>query len=177
MQFYEQLRAQREARGYTRQEMADLLGISIGTYGHYEIGRRVPKIETMKKICGMLGIVIQPLFPVMVTVEIPAEHLQALRKVRDQVATELKDIRLRRAGMTVHDLLWETKPMINNLWAALEPVQKEWQAAMEITAEDYAEIPDGKSLGRITYRPEDLELLVSANKLYEEVLGLVFEET
>lgn len=54
--FNEQLRAAREARGYTQQQIADLMGIDKSTYCGYETGKRQPDVQKLKLICKILGV-------------------------------------------------------------------------------------------------------------------------
>lgn len=56
MSFNEQLRAAREARGYTQQQIADLMGIDKSTYCGYETGKRQPDVQKLKLLCKLLGV-------------------------------------------------------------------------------------------------------------------------
>lgn len=50
------LKALRENKGLTQQKMANKLGISRGTYAHYEINRREPDDATKLKIASFFGV-------------------------------------------------------------------------------------------------------------------------
>lgn len=52
----ERLKTLRENKQITQQEMADALGISRGTYAHYEISRREPDDATKLKIADFFGV-------------------------------------------------------------------------------------------------------------------------
>ena len=56
MSFNEQLRAAREARGYTQQQIADLMEIDKSTYCGYETGKRQPDVQKLKLLCKLLGV-------------------------------------------------------------------------------------------------------------------------
>lgn len=56
MSFKDQLRAAREARGYTQQQIADLMGIDKSTYCGYETGKRQPDVQKLKLLCNILGV-------------------------------------------------------------------------------------------------------------------------
>lgn len=58
MSFGENLRAARESKGYTQQQIADLMQIDKSTYCGYETGKRQPdmhKIKLLSKILGVSG--------------------------------------------------------------------------------------------------------------------------
>lgn len=56
MSFYENLRAARERRGYTQQQVADLMGLDKSTYCGYETGKRQPDVSKLKKLSKILGV-------------------------------------------------------------------------------------------------------------------------
>lgn len=56
MSFKDQLRAAREARGYTQQQIADLMDIDKSTYCGYETGKRQPDVQKLKLLCKILGV-------------------------------------------------------------------------------------------------------------------------
>jgi transcriptional regulator with XRE-family HTH domain len=53
---YNRLKAERIARGYTIQDMADRLGISKGTYSKKERGKLPLTIEDFAKITNILNV-------------------------------------------------------------------------------------------------------------------------
>lgn len=55
MGFSEQLRKARLSRGYTQQQVADLMGITKSTYCGYETGKREPDVPKIKKLAEILG--------------------------------------------------------------------------------------------------------------------------
>lgn len=56
MEFNVNLKKARESAGLTQQQVADRLGITKSTYCNYEIGKREPDVEKIKKIAKALGI-------------------------------------------------------------------------------------------------------------------------
>lgn len=56
MNFSVNLRRARESAGLTQQQVADEIGISKSTYCNYEIGKREPDVEKIKKIAKALKI-------------------------------------------------------------------------------------------------------------------------
>ncbi len=56
MTFGEVLRREREARGLTRDQLADASGVTFGSIHGYEIGRRAPSFANVVKLAGALGL-------------------------------------------------------------------------------------------------------------------------
>lgn len=56
MSFGSRLRSAREAKGYTQQSVADMLGISKSTYSGYETGKREPDVFRIKALSEVLDI-------------------------------------------------------------------------------------------------------------------------
>lgn len=56
MSFREKLRAARESRGYTQQQVADLMEIDKSTYCGYETGKRQPDVQKIKQLSKILGV-------------------------------------------------------------------------------------------------------------------------
>ena len=46
----------RKTRGYTQQQLADLLGVQRATISNYEIGRRSPHIKELARLAEILGV-------------------------------------------------------------------------------------------------------------------------
>lgn len=46
----------RKSRGYTQQQLADLLGVQRATISNYEIGRRSPHIKELARLAEILGV-------------------------------------------------------------------------------------------------------------------------
>lgn len=53
--FHKRLAALRKEKSMTQQEVADAINIARATYAQYEIGRREPDYETLKKIAHLLN--------------------------------------------------------------------------------------------------------------------------
>ena len=56
MSFAIKLREARENKGYTQQQVADLMQIDKSTYCGYEIGKRQPDVLKVKQLCKLLDI-------------------------------------------------------------------------------------------------------------------------
>lgn len=54
--FHERLNEIRTKQGYTAQQMADILGVSLRAYRFYEAGSREPNIESLVKIADTLNV-------------------------------------------------------------------------------------------------------------------------
>ena len=58
MEFHENLKAARKAKGYTQLQVAEMMGITQSSYSYYELGKRCPdvaKIKMMAKVLGVTG--------------------------------------------------------------------------------------------------------------------------
>ena len=56
-----QLRRVRRLRGYTQQELAQLVDVGSSSLGMYEQGRRNPKRETLRRLCEVLQVSLEDL--------------------------------------------------------------------------------------------------------------------
>lgn len=56
MSFAEQLKIARKNKGYTQEQVADIMGITKSTYCGYETGKRQPDVPKIKQIANILGI-------------------------------------------------------------------------------------------------------------------------
>lgn len=54
--FGKRLNEFRKAKGFTAQQMADRLNVSIRTYRNYESETTSPSLETLVKIANILGV-------------------------------------------------------------------------------------------------------------------------
>jgi transcriptional regulator with XRE-family HTH domain len=59
----QRIRAFRKLKGYTQNELADLLGVSIAILGAIERGTRKPDNKIINKISDVLGIEPEELLP------------------------------------------------------------------------------------------------------------------
>lgn len=50
------LKMAREIRGYTQEEAAKLIGISVDTLGNYERGKSYPDVPILRKIESIYGV-------------------------------------------------------------------------------------------------------------------------
>lgn len=56
MSFSENLRAVRERRGLTQQQVAEMMNLDKSTYCGYETGKRQPDVPKLKKLSRILGV-------------------------------------------------------------------------------------------------------------------------
>lgn len=53
----------RKEAGLTQKDLAEILGVAIGTIQQYELGKRQPRLEMINRIARALGIGIRRLYP------------------------------------------------------------------------------------------------------------------
>jgi transcriptional regulator with XRE-family HTH domain len=124
MEFSARLREQRIIAGFTQQQVAEKIGVDTTTYAHYESGRRKPDIAKLQTLCSIFNISIEEDFPLVHTVAYPSELLNTLSETKEQVTSELAALELKRKTLSSHDILWETRFLLDKLKAAIDPVQK-----------------------------------------------------
>lgn len=56
------LRNAREFKNYSQEYMAESLGVSQSTYGRWEKGEVLPKLDMLEKAAGILELPLQTLF-------------------------------------------------------------------------------------------------------------------
>lgn len=61
IQIGSKIKEARLSRNISQKKMAEKLGLSVSTYSNYENNYREPKLETIEKICDILGITIDEL--------------------------------------------------------------------------------------------------------------------
>lgn len=54
--FFQNLRAVRKSANLTQADMAQELSLTRSAYAYYELGRVQPSLNTLVKICGILGV-------------------------------------------------------------------------------------------------------------------------
>jgi transcriptional regulator with XRE-family HTH domain len=59
----EKMREIREKQGLSQQELADRAGVVKSTIYEAEVGRRIPRIQTLEKLADALGVEIVDLLP------------------------------------------------------------------------------------------------------------------
>lgn len=57
------IRAYRKLKGYTQQELAERIGVSVAVLGSVERGTRKPKSDLLGKIASTLQISVEELIP------------------------------------------------------------------------------------------------------------------
>lgn len=61
IQIGSKIKESRLSRNISQKDMAEQLGLSVSTYSNYENNYREPKLETIEKICEILGVTIDEL--------------------------------------------------------------------------------------------------------------------
>ena len=61
---FNRLEAAREARGWSRQELADAVGVHYQTIGYLERGEYSPSLTLALRLCEVLGCGVEELFAV-----------------------------------------------------------------------------------------------------------------
>ena len=56
MMFGKRLNETRKEKGFTAQQMADMLNVTIRTYRNYESGTSSPSLGTLARIADILGV-------------------------------------------------------------------------------------------------------------------------
>ena len=56
------IRARRKEKGLSREELAEMIGVSLNSIRFYEEGRRRPTIETLEKLAKALDVKMDDLF-------------------------------------------------------------------------------------------------------------------
>ncbi len=54
--FGKKLKMLREQHGFTQKELSDMLGVTAGTVGMWEQGRRTPPVATLKKVVDLMSV-------------------------------------------------------------------------------------------------------------------------
>lgn len=49
------IRAWRDQRGWTQEELAEMTGIQVSAISHFETGRRLPSFENLYRLCVQMG--------------------------------------------------------------------------------------------------------------------------
>lgn len=75
MSFPKKLREVREDKGYTQQELADVLHVSCGTISHYENGSREPGVETIIQLAAFLDVSTDYLMDIT-AINLPLKEIQ-----------------------------------------------------------------------------------------------------
>lgn len=76
--FGERIKQLRKNKGYTQQQLADLLGVSASAIGMYEQGRREPDNATLSKLCTAL--------------DTTTDYLIGLSSVDNDISQDVNDV-------------------------------------------------------------------------------------
>lgn len=101
------LRRLRESKGWTQQELADKIKISRGTYAHWEIDKRTPDLEMLKKLATLF--------------EVTLDYLADKEALQIIAFNEIDDYSLRIAKKIAR-LSEEKKKIMDDLATELERV-------------------------------------------------------
>lgn len=169
------LKERRLALKLTQQQVAEKIGVDTTTYAHYESGRRTPDIKRLQMLCILFEISIEDHFPLVRTLEYPPELLKTLSETKERVTEKLALLEAERNNTSPHDLLWKTRDLIDQLKKAIDPVQKIWEKTMDAPEMDLRGLPDGQTIMRVNYRPEDWLLLSESLQLQSKVINFMFQ--
>ena len=169
------LKERRLALKLTQQQVAEKIGVDTTTYAHYESGRRTPDIKRLQMLCILFEISIEDHFPLVRTLEYPPELLKTLSETKERVTEKLALLEAERNNISPHDLLWKTRDLIDQLKRAIDPVQKIWEKTMDAPEMDLRGLPDGQTIMRVNYRPEDWLLLSESLQLQSKVINFMFQ--
>ncbi len=172
MEFSARLREQRIIAGFTQQQVAEKIGVDTTTYAHYESGHRKPDIAKLQTLCSIFNISIEEDFPLVHTVAYPSELLNTLSETKEQVTSELAALELKRKTLSSHDILWETRFLLDKLKAAIDPVQKVWMDTFAAAEKDTT----SSEKGIMRYHPEDWHLLSESLNLQDRVIDFIFSD-
>jgi transcriptional regulator with XRE-family HTH domain len=103
----QRMRTKREQLGLSQQQFADMIGVSKGAVGQYDIGYTTPRPKRFERIAEVLG----------VTVEWLLTGNEAEEKVRAQTTNEMAALALLRA--IPHDRQASAIAMLQGLAAGL----------------------------------------------------------
>ena len=98
MSFPQRLKAARQASGYSQQEVARLLGVDKTTYCGYEIGRRQPDLNRLRRLAQLLEVSTDQLLELDPPSAVTPEEMGRIKKYRllDLHGQELSDIILNK---------------------------------------------------------------------------------
>lgn len=175
MELSDRLKERRLALRLTQQQVAEKIGVDTTTYAHYESGRRTPDIKRLRMLCALFEISIENHFPLVRTLEYPPKLLKTLSETKERVTEELAVLEAARDSISPRDLLWRTRALIDQLKIAIDPVQKIWEKTMDAPDMDLSGLPDGQTILRVNYRPEDWLLLSESLKLQSKVINFMIQ--
>ena len=111
MSFTQQLKAARQASGYSQQEVAQALGVDKTTYSGYETGRRQPDLPRLRRLAQILAVSADCLLELAPPEALSPEEIKRIKKYRllDLHGQELADMVLEKEydrmarPLAVHD--------------------------------------------------------------------------
>jgi transcriptional regulator with XRE-family HTH domain len=101
VQLATRLREIRELKGMTQEQVAIDLGVSEGTYRHWEAGRVVPLMDETPKVAKALGVTVSELFHGMVAVKFSDDDDMATKELYEMLAAKLRELPLPKRGCAV----------------------------------------------------------------------------
>jgi transcriptional regulator with XRE-family HTH domain len=82
--FAENLKAEREARGLTQQQLADGVGVTQGLVAQWENNQRTPSLKVAIRLARSLGVTVDGLLsPDELAAKVPPTPLKAVRVKRN----------------------------------------------------------------------------------------------
>lgn len=88
MEFGEILRRLREDKGLSQQELADLAGIQASAVSHFELGRRLPSFENIRRLADALKVTSDYLLGREVVREVAGPEAAALFRDYKELSAE-----------------------------------------------------------------------------------------
>lgn len=114
----ENLAAARKAAGYSRAQMAEMIGISSTSYFRYENNLRNPKIEVIKEMANILNCSVEFLVSGIGEKMAAESRAAALAALIEEYETKLLD-----ENDNINSLIY-TKGFLNGIKKALEIVEE-----------------------------------------------------
>lgn len=112
MNLGDRLKELRKKRKYSQEDLAKIIGINRGTYGQYEIGRRNPDYETLKKLAEFYGVT--------------TDYLLGLEKKEKEDSIDIKEaLKNKRATWGGQELTPEQREILTEFFTMIRDRIKE----------------------------------------------------
>lgn len=171
MELHERLKICRAENNYTQKEVADIIGVDVTTYAHYESGRRSPDIKRLQVLCNLFNISIEEHFPLIRNLQYPPEMIEDLKRCKKDVEDEFN--KLSHEDISKTDSFERTKCLLNKLKVYIEPVQKIWENTMSTPDMELDGLESGQTIARINFNPDEWQLLSDSIKLQSKLVAFM----
>lgn len=133
MNLGDRLKELRKKRKYSQEDLAKIIGINRGTYGQYEIGRRNPDYETLKKLAEFYGVT--------------TDYLLGLEKKEKEDSIDIKEaLKNKRATWGGQELTPEQREILTEFFAIIRDRVKEGRKVSEEKKDDETKSAEEKKL-------------------------------